>query len=76
MRTTLTIADDVIEAAKGLAARDRLTVGEALTELARRGIKPAIEPPRYRNGIRLLPYRAGGKVVTCELVNELRDEME
>jgi hypothetical protein len=75
MRTTLTLDDDILDAAKGLASRDRKTIGEVVSELARKGLMPAAEPPRYRNGIRLLPYRKGG-VVTVELVNELRDEME
>lgn len=39
MRTTLTIADDVLEAARGLAEAQRVSLGEALSTLARRGMK-------------------------------------
>lgn len=37
MRTTVTIDDDVLEVARALAARDRISLGSALSELARRG---------------------------------------
>ena len=40
MRTTLTIDDDVLEAARGLAERDRKTVGEVISELAREAMAP------------------------------------
>lgn len=74
MRTTLAIDDDVLEAAKGLAARDRKTIGEIVSELARKGLTPTGQPRRYRNGIPLLPERPGAGVVTLEMVNRLRDE--
>jgi hypothetical protein len=74
MRTTLTIDDDILEAAKDLAARDKRTVGEMLSELARKGLKPVTEPQRYRNGVPLMPVRPGSGVVTLEMVNRLRDE--
>ena len=35
MRTTLTIDDDVLAAAKGLAARQNRTVGEVISALSR-----------------------------------------
>jgi len=37
MRTTLDIDDDVLQAAKELAQRDKKTTGEMLSELARKG---------------------------------------
>ena len=74
MRTTLAIDDDVLEAAKGLAVRDRRTIGEIVSELARKGLTPTGKPRRYRNGIPLLPERPGAGVVSLEMVNRLRDE--
>ncbi len=76
MRTTLAIDDDVLMAAKGLAARDKRSVGEVMSELARKGLVPDALPPVYRNGILLLPVRPGSGVVTLEMVNRLRDEEE
>lgn len=74
MRTTLLIDDDVLESARDLAQRDRRTVGQIVSELARKGLRADNPPPRYRNGIRLLPTRPDSGVVTMELVNRLRDE--
>lgn len=74
MRTTLTIDDDVLAAAKGVAARQHKTLGEVISALARQGLQPAVSPKRTRNGVPLLPGRAGLSPVTPELVNQLRDE--
>jgi hypothetical protein len=75
MRTTLSIDDDVLAAAEGLAARQHKTVGEVLSELARQALRPnASKPRRERNGIPLLVQKAGATPVTLELVNQLRDE--
>jgi hypothetical protein len=76
MRTTLTLDDDIFAAAKELAAHDRKTVGEVVSDLVRKGLKPSGEAPRYRNGIRLMPVSPGAGIVTLELVNSLRDEEE
>ena len=38
MRITVAIDDDVLAAARALAARNRCTLGRALSELARRGL--------------------------------------
>jgi hypothetical protein len=38
MRTTLTLPDDVYAVAKSLAVRQGVSIGEAVAELARRGM--------------------------------------
>ena len=38
MRTTLTIDDDILAAAKHLAERERKSVGEVVSALARQGL--------------------------------------
>ncbi|HEY5048179.1 MAG TPA: hypothetical protein VII49_09185 [Rhizomicrobium sp.] len=75
MRTTLAIDDDVHAAAKSLAARQRKTLGEIVSELARQGLKPAraVSQLRKRNSIPLLSGRSGSPPVTPELVARLRD---
>ena len=76
MRTTLSIDDDVLAAAKGLAAREHKTLGEVISALSRQALKPAkARPPKVRNGVPLLPARAGAAPVTQELVSRLRDEL-
>lgn len=75
MRTTLTIDDDVLAAAKHLADRDRKTLGEVISALARQALARGTgSRKRERNGIALLPVRKGGPAVTLDLVNQLRDE--
>ena len=75
MRTTLAIDDDVLAAAKHLADRERISLGEVITALARQGLNRQARGVRaVRNGIPLLPARKGATAVTLELVNQLRDE--
>lgn len=40
MRTTLSIDDDVLEAARAMAEAQHIPLGQAVSTLARRGIKP------------------------------------
>jgi hypothetical protein len=76
MRTTLAIDDDVLATAKHLAERDRKTIGEVISALARQGLaRPVRAAGAERNGVPLLPSRRGGIPVTPELVNQLRDEL-
>lgn len=75
MRTTLSIDDDILAAARALADAQRRTLGEIISELARKGLVPDEPVPQYRNGIRLLPVRPDARPVTLEHVNELLDEL-
>ena len=73
MRTTLSIDDDVLHAARAAADQQNRTVGEVISEWARKALyKPAVEA--QRNGIPLLTAQKPGAVVTLDLVNQLRDE--
>jgi hypothetical protein len=58
MRTTLTIDDDVLAAAKGLAVRQNKTVGEVISALSRQALRPKSASAKVRNGVPLLPVRA------------------
>ena len=73
MRTTLTIDDDVLAAAKVLAKEDAKSVGEVISELARQSLRRP-PPRRQRNGLPLLPISREKAAVTLEIVNALRDE--
>ncbi|MGA8148079.1 MAG: hypothetical protein WB870_10960 [Gallionellaceae bacterium] len=75
MRTTLTIDDDVLAAAKGLASLQHKSVGEVISALSRQALRPNISSDSTRNGVPLLPVRPGVAAVTPELVNQLRDDM-
>ncbi len=73
MRTTLSIDDDVLHAAKAIADQQGRSLGAVVSELARRSLKrPASQTER--NGISLLTSRTGSPPVTMDLVNTLRDE--
>jgi hypothetical protein len=74
MRTTLTIDDDVLDAAKAIAERRNQTVGEVLSELARAALRPPASAGA-RNGIPLLPQGGGGAIVTPAVVKALQDEL-
>jgi hypothetical protein len=74
MRTTLDIDDDVLQAAKEIAANRRTTAGRVLSDLARKALQP-VEGEQIRNGVPLMPRRPkGSPPLTMEMVNRLRDE--
>ncbi len=75
MRTTLSIDDDVLAAAKEMAATERKSVGEVISALARNGLRPASTERQYRNGILLLPLRPGAFPVTSEFIRQLEEEL-
>jgi hypothetical protein len=74
MRTTLTIDDDVLAAAKALARLQRKTTGEVISTLARQALQPVAGSRRYRSGVPLLEVKPNATPATLELVNHLRDE--
>jgi hypothetical protein len=75
MRTTLDLDEDVLQAAKELAAVRGVTAGRVVSDLVRKALTPTGPFPKIRNGVPLLPPRPPGSVIpTMKLVNELRDE--
>lgn len=73
MRTTLNLADDALLVAKQVAARSRLSLGEAVSQLVRAGASarpnaPFIDVP-LRGRFALLPQR--DEIITPEHVREL-----
>lgn len=81
MRTTLDIDDDVLFAAKEIAAKERKTAGKILSEFFRRSIqsgdtdlsshKPG-QPYALKNGVPILPSR--GELVTTEHIQRIMEE--
>ena len=78
MRTTLDIEGDVLFAAKDLARREKKTVGQVISELARKGLTGAAAwtagEPKAVYGFRPLPKE--GRIVSNELINKLREDGE
>ena len=73
MRTTLVIDDDVLAAARERARRERRSIGQVVSDLARQALTSSDEPPEASlHGFRPLPRRGG--LVTNELIDRLRED--
>ena len=77
MRTTLDIANDVLQAAKERARREKKTAGEIISELARSALTAQPQAPAARrtkslHGFR--PFAKRGSIVTNELIDKLRED--
>lgn len=75
MRTTLTLAEDAFLVAKHVAQREKLSLGDAVSELVRAGARAraassAAQAP-LRGRFAMLPAR--DEVITVEQVRELMD---
>lgn len=75
MRTTLNIDDDAFLAAKEIAARERISIGAAVSRLIRQGFDRhhVSEPPPQplRGRFALLPRR--DEVITVEHIREIME---
>jgi hypothetical protein len=74
MRTTLTLADDAVAVARKLARRKRMTLGQAVSELVRRGASRPV-PTSERNGLTLIRLSERTTPVTVASVDELLDDL-
>ena len=76
MRTTLTLDDDVFEHARAHAQRERISLGDAVSRLARQGIaahgRPRAMLAKPKSRFALLPARA--EAITIEHVRALMDQ--
>ena len=77
MRTTLDIADDVLQAARELAQREKKSIGEMISELVRRALmmpveRLAVREPEALYGFR--PFERRGGIVTNELIDKIRED--
>lgn len=77
MRTTIDIDEDVLNAARERARRERRTIGQVISDLARRALtsgpaKAGSESHKTRFGFRPFPSRGG--IVTNEMIDALREE--
>ncbi|MGL5864477.1 MAG: hypothetical protein ACRCYX_01215 [Dermatophilaceae bacterium] len=76
MRTTVDIDDTVLAAARSLARAGRMSLGAAISELARRGLAAPAAATRVDLTRTPFPVLADstGHVVTSELVAAHRDD--
>jgi hypothetical protein len=79
MRTTLDIQDDVLAAAKELALRQRRSIGEVISALAKQaltapaGTATRVSKPKTVYGFK--PFPARGRIVTNDLIDRLRESV-
>jgi hypothetical protein len=73
MRTTLNMDADVLKAAQAKAGYEDITIGKALSEMARQGAKPAPMVSRRKNRLPqfILP---GNVIMTPASVQEAQEE--
>lgn len=77
MRTTINLAEDALIAARNVARRERISLGDAVSELIRRGSAAgdsglsASRQPALRGRFALLPVR--DEVVTPQHVRDLME---
>ncbi|GFG76175.1 antitoxin [Mycobacterium botniense] len=72
MRTTLNIDDDVMTAARELAASEHRSLGAVISELARRGLMPARVDAA--DGLPVIRVPPGTPPITPEMVRRALDE--
>lgn len=72
MRTTLDIDDDVVAAARELAANARRSLGAVISELARRGLTPA--RVETTDGLPVIRVPGDASPITPEMVRRALDE--
>ncbi|MCC6129171.1 MAG: hypothetical protein IT186_04520 [Acidobacteria bacterium] len=70
MRTTVTLADDVYAAAKTLADGSGRSLGEVLTDLARRGLRPD-QPIQMPDGLPVFAVPPDAEVIPGSRASEL-----
>jgi len=72
MRTTLELDDDVVGAARELAALEHRSLGSVISELARRGLTPA--RIAVEGALPVIRLPAGSPPITPEMVRGGLDE--
>jgi hypothetical protein len=75
MRTTLNLDNDVLEIVRGYAASHSLTLGEAVSDLIRRALRPPMRT-RTVNGIQVVDLPPDSPRITSRRVKELMDELD
>jgi hypothetical protein len=75
VRTTLSIDDDVLSAARAIALQTDRSVGEVISELARRGLRPAPEPSASR-GLPCFNVSEKARPLTPDAVRRAQDDEE
>jgi hypothetical protein len=74
MRTTLTLPDDVYKVARSLAADRRISLGDAIALLVRRGLQP-IAPADTSKAFPCFRLPQGAEPITLERTLSAEDDL-
>jgi hypothetical protein len=75
MRMTLNLDDDVVQMARSYAESCSLTLGKAVSELVRKGLRAPMRT-RTVNGIQVIELPPDSPRITTRRVKELESELE
>jgi hypothetical protein len=73
MRTTVTLDNDVFEAAQAQARASGKNLGEVLSQLARRGLRAASQTTK-RSGLPVFKVRPNSDIIPSGRAKELLDQ--
>lgn len=73
MRTTVSLDDDIFEAAQSLAASSGKKLGQVLSQLARRGLRVEAKTSR-KSGLPTFPVAANAAVIPSNRAQKLLAE--
>lgn len=74
MRTTITVDDDVLAAARELAAQQRRSIGDVISELSRKGLQAGRAETRRDGRVPTFAPRRDAKPITMDRVRQALDE--
>ena len=74
MRTTLTLDDELLAIARSLADAEARTVGEVISELALRGLRPRPDATEVREGFPVFVVPDDAPPITSETVRAALDD--
>jgi len=74
MRTTLTLSDDAIDLARRLARHKRMSLGEAVSELVRRGAQVPVATTE-RHGLAVVRLPKDSERVSAAAIEDLLEEL-
>jgi hypothetical protein len=75
MRTTINLPEDVYEAARSVAAVKDISLGDALAELVRQGLRPPMRM-EMKNGIPMVVLPKDSPLITLEHTLAIEDDLD
>ena len=75
MRTTVNLPEDVYEVARSIASAKRISIGEALAELVRRGLEPGSRIDSRESGFPCFSVNKDAAPITLEHSLDAEDDL-